>query len=203
MRLPPKMPQRAMVRIWVASLHQELQRLRDAGVSVLSKNLQSAAKGGFEQHRPAEKSGGEKSPCGAFLDVRLGVIHPRPPKKLNVLRCVELFVFPPAFSNAGGWIRTAAATSLKTAQKQPSGQRRRPPPKGGNREEPLGLRSAGRPCRPRHEADAGNPQPRFPAFMRLGAIHPRPPNKKNPNLFPIGEGFGFFVFFGYDSNSHI
>ena len=27
-------------------------------------------------------------------------------------------------------------------------------------------------------------------------IHPRPPNKKNPNLFPIGEGFGFFVFFG-------
>ena len=35
------------------------------------------------------------------------------------------------------------------------------------------------------------------------AIHPRPPNKKNPNLFPIGEGFGFFVFFGYDSNSHI
>ena len=31
-------------------------------------------------------------------------------------------------------------------------------------------------------------------------IHPRPPNKKNPNLFPIGEGFGFFVFFGYDND---
>ena len=28
-------------------------------------------KGGFEQHRPAEQSGGEKSPCGAFLDARL------------------------------------------------------------------------------------------------------------------------------------
>ena len=38
---------------------------------------------------------------------------------------------------------------------------------------------------------------------RLRDIHPRPPNKKNPNLFLIGEGFGFFVFFGYDSNSHI
>ena len=25
------------------------------------------------------------------------------------------------------------------------------------------------------------------------------PNKKNPNLFPIGEGFGFFVFFGYNN----
>ena len=31
-------------------------------------------------------------------------------------------------------------------------------------------------------------------------IHPRPPNKKNPNLFPIGEGFGFFVFFGKENN---
>ena len=27
--------------------------------------------GGFEQHRPAEQSGGEKSPSGAFLDARL------------------------------------------------------------------------------------------------------------------------------------
>ena len=26
-----------------------------------------------------------------------------------------------------------------------------------------------------------------------------PPNKKNPNPFPIGEGFGFFVFFGYNN----
>ena len=25
------------------------------------------AKGGFEQHRPAVSSGGQKSPCGAFL----------------------------------------------------------------------------------------------------------------------------------------
>ena len=38
-------------------------------------------------------------------------------------------------------------------------------------------------------------------FFRCAAcaIHPRPPNKKNPNLFPIGEGFGFFVFFGYSN----
>ena len=38
-------------------------------------------------------------------------------------------------------------------------------------------------------------------FFRCAArvIHPRPPNKKNPNLFPIGEGFGFFVFFGYNN----
>ena len=36
MKSPPKMPQRAMVRIWVASLHQELRYPMGTGVSVLS-----------------------------------------------------------------------------------------------------------------------------------------------------------------------
>ena len=35
MKSPPKMPQRAMVRIWVASLHQELRYPMGTGVSVL------------------------------------------------------------------------------------------------------------------------------------------------------------------------
>ena len=55
-------------------------------------------------------------------------IHPRPPKKLNVLRCVELFVFLPAFSNAGGWIRTTStrrkvrrATATTAAQRRKQG----------------------------------------------------------------------------------
>ena len=26
------------------------------------------------------------------------------------------------------------------------------------------------------------------------------PNHENPNFFPIGEGFGFFVFFGNDNS---
>ena len=26
------------------------------------------------------------------------------------------------------------------------------------------------------------------------------PNNENPNFFPIGEGFGFFVFFGNENN---
>ena len=29
--------------------------------------------GGFEQHRPAVQSGGQKSPSGAFLDARLAI----------------------------------------------------------------------------------------------------------------------------------
>ena len=36
MKSPPKMPQRAMVRIWVASLHQELRYPMGTGVSFLS-----------------------------------------------------------------------------------------------------------------------------------------------------------------------
>ena len=35
--------------------------------------------------------------------------------------------------------------------------------------------------------------------MGVGNFGSPPPNKKNPNLFPIGEGFGFFVFFGYNN----
>ena len=58
------MPQRAMVRIWVASLHQ---------------------------------------------------------KSSSVFSTLELFVLLVREAHKCGWIRTAAATSLKTAQKQPSG----------------------------------------------------------------------------------
>ena len=64
MKLPPKMPQRAMVRIWVASLHQ---------------------------------------------------------KSFSVTTTLELFVLYVRETHECGWIRTAAALSQKTAQKQPSG----------------------------------------------------------------------------------
>ena len=40
---------------------------------------------------------------------------------------------------------------------------------------------------------------RFASERSRVRIPPGPPNKKNPNLFPIGEGFGFFVFFGYNN----
>ena len=69
---------------------------------------------------------------------------------------------------------------------------------GRNREELLGLRPAGCACRPRHDAAAGSRDPGS-LFCAARDVHPRPPNKKNPNLFPIGEGFGFFVFFGFEN----
>ena len=70
MKSPPKMPQRAMVRIWVASLHQELQRCYDAGVSVLS-GLYNALQGWMRTASTRRTVRREKSPCGAFLDARL------------------------------------------------------------------------------------------------------------------------------------
>ena len=74
MKSPPKMPQRAMVRIWVASLHQELRYPMGTGVSVLSvlqKGLQgwirtaaepTAACGGNREARLGQRSAFSK-PC--------------------------------------------------------------------------------------------------------------------------------------------
>ena len=53
--------------------------------------------GGFEQHRPAVQSGGQKSPSGAFLDARLAtstlahqeVQHPN--RVLDLLFCRNFF----------------------------------------------------------------------------------------------------------------
>ena len=48
-------------------------------------------------------------------------IHPRPPKKPQRMKVRWGFCITAKPDSLGGWIRTAAATSLKTAQKQPSG----------------------------------------------------------------------------------
>ena len=42
---------------------------------------------------------------------------------------------------------------------------------------------------------------RFLRISRPGVRVPSiAPNNENPNLFSIGEGFGFFVFFGNENN---
>ena len=71
MKLPPKMPQRAMVRIWVASLHQENacveihERFSFAQAANSRKRVDSNSIG---RRHPSRR---QKSPCGAFLDARL------------------------------------------------------------------------------------------------------------------------------------
>ena len=85
-------------------------------------------------------------------------IHPRPPKKPQRMKVRWGFCITAKPDSLGGWIRTAAATSLKTAQKQPSATATSAA-SGRNREELLGQRPAGCECRPRHEADAGSRNP--------------------------------------------
>ena len=75
-----------------------------------------------------------------------------------------------------GWIRTAAATSLKTAQKQPSATAMTAA-SGRSREELLGLRPAGCACHPRHDAAAGSHDPGSFLFLR-GSRYPPAPTKK-------------------------
>ncbi|MBS6699673.1 MAG: hypothetical protein KH269_11540 [Faecalibacterium prausnitzii] len=51
--------------------------------------------GGFEQHRPAVQSGGQKSPSGAFLDARLAQstrAHPSDSSRVQTHRGCFIFV---------------------------------------------------------------------------------------------------------------
>ena len=88
-----------------------------------------------------------------------GSRHPPAPTKKTSVENTLVFCFIRYLKfHPQGWIRTAAATSLKTAQKQPSATATSAA-SGRNREELLGQRPAGCECRPRHEADAGSRNP--------------------------------------------
>ena len=56
--------------------------------------------GGFEQHRPAVQSGGQKSPSGAFLDARLA-ISTRAHQEIQHPNRVLDFLFRRNFLRAG------------------------------------------------------------------------------------------------------
>ena len=123
MRLPPKIPQRAMVRIWVASLHQELRYPMGTGVSVLpalKKGLQGwirtastrrivrRGKAPVQQRRPlpAAETGRSCWGCGQQdaraaqgtmqplgAATRVPLIHPRPPKNRNVSKYAAVLFY--------------------------------------------------------------------------------------------------------------
>ena len=71
MKSPPKMPQRAMVRIWVASLHQELRYPMGTGVSVLSV-LQKGLQGWIRTASTRRIVRREKSPCATATTAASG-----------------------------------------------------------------------------------------------------------------------------------
>ena len=115
-------------------------------------------------------------------------IHPRPPKNQRRKYAGFCFIRYLKF-HSQGWIRTAAATSLKTAQKQPSATATTAA-SGRSREELLGLRPAGCACRPRHDAAAGSRDPGSFLFCAARDIHPRPQKPQRITLhspFPVSS----------------
>ena len=101
---------------------------------------------------------------------------PAPTKKTSVENTLVFCFIRYLKFHPQGWIRTAAATSLKTAQKQPSATATTAA-SGRSREELLGLRPAGCAYRPRHDAAAGSRNPGFFFSARL-AISTRAHQKR-------------------------
>ena len=60
-----------------------------------------------------------KKPRRGFFRCAARDIHPRPPKKPQCMKARWGFCFATRLNSSGRWIRTAAALSQKTAQKQP------------------------------------------------------------------------------------
>ena len=62
MKSPPKMPQRAMVRIWVASLHQKDQRRKYAGLLLYPVSQVSLLRVDSNSIDPPNSPAGKKAP---------------------------------------------------------------------------------------------------------------------------------------------
>ena len=66
MKLPPKMPQRAMVRIWVASLHQEVQHPNRVLDFLFCRNFFRAERVDSNSIGPPYSPAGKKATVGLF-----------------------------------------------------------------------------------------------------------------------------------------
>ena len=130
----------------------------------------------FDEIAAKDAPEGNGSALGCFAPPRTPVSEPG--TGVSVLSVLQ--------KGLQGWIRTAAATSLKTAQKQ-SCATAPTAASGRSREELLGLRPAGCACRPRHDAAAGSRDPGSFLFCAAREIHEKCANK---NHRPGGWWFG-------------
>ena len=194
------MPQRAVVRIWVASLHQKSSSVFSTLEFFVLLARKTHKCGWIRTAAALSQKTAQKQPSGLFLAARLAQ-STRAHQELQYPNRVLEFLFCRKFSGLGGWIRTASTRRTVRRGKKPlcnSDDRCQRQKQGGA----VGAAASRMRVPPKARCSRWEPRPGL-LFCAARAIHPRPPNKKNPNLFPIGEGFGFFVFFGYDSNSHI
>ena len=116
---------------------------------------------------------------------------PAPTKNSSVVMTLEFLFYLEVCKASQGWIRTAAEPTAAC---------------GGNREARLGPRSDfSRPRQGAAEKSANATRKALTARFRrssqpVGMSTGRTAAKiENPNLFSIGEGFGFFVFFGNEN----
>ena len=134
MKLPPKMPQRAMVRIWVASLHQELRYPMGTGVSVLSA-LKKGMQGWIRTASTRRIVRRVKKPLRGFFRCAARAIHTRPPRTPVSEPGTGVSVLSVLQKGLQGWIRTASTRRIVRRGKAPVQQRR-----------PLPAAETGRSC---------------------------------------------------------
>ena len=179
MKLPPKMPQRAMVRIWVASLHQELRYPMGTGVSVLSA-LKKGMQGWIRTASTRRIVRRVKKPLRGFFRCAARVIHPRPPRT-PVSNGYRSFCFICLEKGMQGWIRTASTRRTVRRVKKPlcnSDDRCQWQKQGGA----VGAAASRMRVPPKARCSRWEPRPGF-LFCAARAIHPRPPKNRNVSKY--------------------
>ena len=155
MKSPPKMPQRAMVRIWVASLHQKSPAYESTLGFLFYKNLKFHFLGWIRT--AAEPT----TACGGNREARLGQRSDFSRPRQGV-----------AEKSASATRKARRHTSRR--QKGPCGQQRRPPP----------VADRGRSCWGRGQRYASKAQRMLGAATRApfqcGSRNPPAPMKKPP-----------------------
>ena len=113
MKSPPKMPQRAMVRIWVVSLHQKTSTYESTLRFLFCDKAKLVGRVDSNSIGPPNSPAGKKSPCGAFLDARLATstrAHQKNQRRNYAGSCFARHLK----SHSRGWIRTASAPFSRT-----------------------------------------------------------------------------------------
>ena len=165
MRSPPKMPQRAMVRIWVASLHQELRYPMGTGGSVLSA-LKKGTQGWIRTASTRRTVRRVKKPLRGFFRCAARAIHPRPPRT-PVSNGYRSFCF---ICHAKGTARVDSnSNSDDRCQRQKQGGA-------------VGAAASRMRVPPKARCSRWEPRPGF-LFCAARVIHPRPPKSRNVSKY--------------------
>ena len=179
MKSPPKMPQRAMVRIWVASLHQELRYPMGIGVSILLA-LQKGLHGWIRTASTRRIVRRVKKPLRGFFRCAARAIHPRPPRT-PVSNGYRSFCFIYLEKGDARVDSNSIDPPNSPAGKKPlcnSDDRCQRQKQGGA----VGAAASRMRVPPKARCSRWEPRPGF-LFCAARAIHPRPPKNRNVSKY--------------------